>query len=180
MKSRIGYTLSLAAALGLAPGLLQQQAVAANSRIQPRLEKEIRHELVMLPYFSVFDNLAFKVDGDRVILLGQVTRPTLKKDAERAVEHVEGIDRVSNLIEVLPLSPMDDQIRRAEYRAIYGFGPLQRYSLNPVAPIRIIVKNGNVSLEGVVANQAEKNMAGIRANGVFGVFSVTNNLRVEG
>jgi len=145
-----------------------------------RLEREVRHELVMLPYYSVFDNLAFRVDDDgTVTLMGQVIRPTLKSDAENVVKRIEGVERVNNKIEVLPPSPEDDRIRIATYRAIYGDPALNRYVHQAVPPIHIIVKNGNVTLEGVVATEADKNIAGIRANSVPGVFSVTNNLRVE-
>jgi hyperosmotically inducible protein len=150
-----------------------------QGRTYDRLVKEVRHELVMLPYYDVFDNLSFKVEGARVTLMGQVTRPTLKSDAERVVKSIEGVESVTNNIEVLPLSPSDDQIRIAVYRAIYGQTALQRYGLRSVPPIHIIVRNGNVSLEGVVANEGDKNIAGIQANGVPGVFSVKNNLRVE-
>jgi hyperosmotically inducible protein len=147
--------------------------------MQRGLEREVRHELVMLPYFSVFDNLAFKVDGDRVTLMGQVTRPSLKSDAEAVVKRIEGVNTVANQIEVLPPSPNDDRIRWAAYRAIYGDPMLQRYSYGNQQPIHIIVKNGHLTLEGMVSTEAEKNVANIRANGVSGVFSVTNNLRVE-
>ena len=133
----------------------------------------------MLPYYNVFDNLAFRVDGSTVILMGQVTRPTLKSDAERVVKSIEGVDKVVNKIEVLPLSPNDERIRLAIYRAIYGHAGLQRYGLQAVPPIHIIVNNGNVTLEGVVATEADKNIANIQANGVPGVFSVKNNLKVE-
>ena len=132
----------------------------------------------MLPYFSVFDNLSYKVDGYNVILMGQVTRPTLKSDAENVVKRIEGVEHVDNQIEVLPLSPNDDRIRRALYRAIYGYPALQKYALGVQQPIRIIVKNGNATLEGVVDNETDKNIANIRARGVSGVFSVTNNLQV--
>lgn len=144
-----------------------------------RVEREVRHELAMLPYYSVFDNLAFRVDDGTVTLMGQVTRPTLKSDAENVVKHIEGVERVINKIEVLPPSPDDDAIRLATYRAIYGDPALNRYAHQAIPPIHIIVKNGNVTLEGVVATEADKNIAGIRANSVPGVFSVTNNLRVE-
>jgi hyperosmotically inducible periplasmic protein len=147
---------------------------------QDRLSREVRHELVMLPYYGVFDNLAYKVDGRTVTLLGQVTRPTLKSDAENVVKDIEGVEKVENHIQVLPLSSMDDGVRIAVYRAIYGQVGLDRYGLQAVPPIHIIVSNGKVELVGVVATEADKNMAGIRANGVSGVFSVTNNLRVEG
>lgn len=158
-------------------------AISADERTPPkgagRIIREVRHELVMLPYYGVFDNLAYKVEGYTVTLLGQVTRPTLKSDAENVVKKIEGVEKVKNEIEVLPLSPADDGIRRAEYRAIYGDTVLNRYALQAVPPIHIIVKNGNVTLEGVVSTETDKNVAGIRANGVSGVFSVTNNLRVE-
>jgi len=144
-----------------------------------RIVKEVRHELVMLPYYGVFDNLAFKVEGNTVALLGQVTRPTLKSDAGNVVKHIEGVERVDNQIQVLPLSPNDDRIRIATYRAIYGHAGLDRYALQAVPPIHIIVANGNVSLEGVVDSEGDKDLAGIRANTVSGVFKVTNNLKVE-
>lgn len=138
----------------------------------------VRHELVMLPYYSIFDNLAYRVDGDTVTLLGQVTRPTLKSDAEHVVRKLEGVAHINNQIEVLPPSPFDDRIRVATYRAIYGYGPLQRYQLGANPPIHIVVRNGNVTLEGVVASEMDRNLAGIRANQVFGVFSVKNDLQV--
>lgn len=142
-------------------------------------EKDVRHELVMLPWLSVFDNLEFQVHGDEVVLSGQVTRPTLKSDAERVVSGIEGVTKVVNNIEVLPVSPFDNQIRLATYRSIYGFGPLSRYNWGPVPPIHIIVKNGNVTLAGFVANETDRDMAALRANGVSGVFSVNNDLKVE-
>jgi hyperosmotically inducible protein len=146
---------------------------------QNQLAREVRHELVMLPYYGIFDNLEFRVDGGAVTLMGQVTRPTLKSDAENVVKRVEGVQRVINNIEVLPLSPNDDRIRMALYRAIYGQASLNRYALQAVPPIHIIVKNGNVTLVGVVANDSDKNLAGIQARGVPGVFSVNNELRIE-
>jgi hyperosmotically inducible protein len=132
----------------------------------------------MLPYFGVFDNIAYKVDGTTVTLLGQVVRPSLKSDAENVVKRIEGVDRVDDQIEVLPPSPMDDRIRVRLFRAIYQYSSLQKYELGVQKPIRIIVKNGHVTLEGVVDNDGDKNLAGIRANGVSGTFSVTNNLQV--
>jgi len=157
-------------------------AVSALGLAQPdqtKLTKEVRHELVMLPYYGVFDNLAYRVDGGKVTLLGQVTQPVLKSDAENVVKKIEGVERVDNEIEVLPLSPNDDQLRRAAYRQIYSKGPLQRYQLGAVPPIHIIVKNGNINLVGVVDNEADKNLAGIAANGVPGAFGVTNSLTVS-
>src|SRR5882724_8405148 len=126
-----------------------------------KLVKEVRHELVMLPYYNVFDNLSFKVEGSRVTLLGQVVRPTLKSDAENVVKNIEGVESVDNRIEVLPLSPNDDRIRIALYRAIYGQPALQRYSMQAVPPIHIIVQNGQATLEGVVASESDKNIANI-------------------
>ena len=155
---------------------LQRDQPSAKS--QERIVKEVRHELLMLPWFGVFDNIAFKVDGYNVTLLGQVTRPTLKSDAENAVKHIEGVEHVDNQIEVLPPSPMDDGLRMRLYRAIYGYPSLEKYALGVQKPIRIIVKNGHVTLEGVVDSDADKNVAGLRANGVPGIFSVTNNLQV--
>jgi hyperosmotically inducible protein len=142
------------------------------------LIQEVRHQLVLLPYYSVFDNLAFRVEGDTVTLEGQVVRPTLKSDAENVVKKIEGVSRMVNNIEVLPPSPMDDQIRRAVYRAIYGDPALSRYAESAVPSIHIIVKNGNVTLVGVVDNEADKNLAYLRASGVPNVFSVKNELVV--
>jgi hyperosmotically inducible periplasmic protein len=149
-----------------------------SAKSQERIVKEVRHELLMLPYFGVFDNIAFKVDGYNVTLRGQVVRPSLKSDAENVVKHIEGVEKVDNQIEVLPPSPMDDRIRQRLFRAIYQYSPLQKYELGVQKPIRIIVKNGHVTLEGVVDNDGDKNLAGIRANGVSGTFSVINNLQV--
>jgi len=145
-----------------------------------RIIKEVHHELVMLPFYGVFDNLAYKVSPDgTVTLLGQVSRPTLKSDAENVVKRIEGVERVDNQIKVLPVSPNDDRIRRAVYRAIYGNEVLSQYALRAVPPIHIIVENGNLTLEGVVARQMDKQIAEIQAKSVPGVFSVTNNLKVE-
>lgn len=150
------------------------------ARAEQNLVREVRHQLVLLPYYSVFDNLAFKVEGDHVILEGQVTRPTLKSDGEKVVKNIEGVASVTNNIEVLPPSPMDDQLRRALYRAIYGDPSLSKYAWSAVPSIHIIVKNGNVTLEGVVDSETDKNLAGLRANSVPNVFSVKNNLVVAG
>ena len=160
----------------LALGLYAQNP---NSRGQERLVKEVRHELVMLPNLNVFDNLSFRVDGGTVTLLGHVTRPTLKSDAENVVKRIEGVEKVNNQIEVLPLSPNDDRVRRDVYLALLRRAQMQKYFMQAVPPIRIIVKNGNVTLEGVVANKGDLDVAKIAANGVSGVFSVTNNLKAE-
>ena len=179
-------TVSLVA-LSLVPGALQATARAQepsknqrDAKSAQNLAREVRHQLVLLPYYSVFDNLAFRVDGDHVTLEGQVSRPTLKSDAENVVKSIEGVRSVTNNIEVLPTSPMDDQLRRALFQAIYSDPSLFRYAWSAVPSIHIIVKNGNVTLEGVVDNETDKNLAGIRANSVPNVFSVKNNLVVAG
>jgi hyperosmotically inducible periplasmic protein len=148
---------------------------------EAKLIQEVRHKLVTLPYFGVFDDIGFNVSGSTVTLQGQVTRPVLKDDAATTVKHVEGVTNVVNNIEVLPLSPNDDRIRRAVYQAIYGDPMLStRYGFQALPSIHIIVKNGNVRLEGVVANEMDRNVVNIRANAVSGVFHVENELRVEG
>ena len=152
---------------------------ASGMRGQEFINREVRHEFVMLPYYGVFDNLSYRVDGSTVTLFGQVTRTTLKSDAEQVVRNLEGIDRVVNEIEVLPLGGFDDQTRLAVYRAIYGSPGLDRYGQQAVPSIHLIVKSGNVTLEGVVANEGDKNLAGIRAQGVANVFAVENRLRLD-
>jgi hyperosmotically inducible protein len=145
------------------------------------LIKSVRHSLLMLPYFGVFDDLGFNVNGTTITLTGQVTKPTLKDDADRAVKKVSGVTNVVNNIEVLPLSPMDDQTRIATYRAIYGDPSLaSRYAYSAAPSIHIIVKNGNVRLEGVVANTMDKQIAETRAKTVPDVFNVQDDLQVEG
>lgn len=156
-----------------------QRSAEPSERAAQRVTKEVRHELLMLANLGVFDNLAYKVDGYNVTLLGTVTRPTLKSDAESAVKSIEGVEHVDNQIEVLPPSPMDDELRLKLFQAIYGYPSLQRYSLSVNKPIKIIVKSGHVTLEGVVDNEADKNVAALRANGVPGIFSVDNNLTVS-
>jgi|SRR5579862_4353940 hyperosmotically inducible protein len=175
------YILAAALVLPIAAVAADKDKSAYQNSDLAHINKEVRHELVMLPYYNIFDSLAFKVDpGGVVTLMGQVTNPTLKSDAGNVVKRVEGVTAVNNQIEVLPLSPMDNQIRRAVAAAIYRDPALaDRYGFQAMPAIHILVKNGNVVLAGVVANQADKNIAGIRANGVPGVFSVTNNLQVE-
>jgi hyperosmotically inducible protein len=145
------------------------------------LTKEIRKELVTLPFFGVFDWFEYKVEPDgTVYLAGQVTRPTLKKDAQRRVERVEGVDRVINQVEVLPLSPNDERLRRAVFRELFNFNsPLFRYGQQPVPPIHIIVNRGRLVLKGVVANKGDSDLANIKARGVPGLFEVRNELKVE-
>jgi hyperosmotically inducible periplasmic protein len=174
---KLRRSLATCVLLALISAAWARQA-APSPAATARITKEVRHELLMLPYFTVFDNIGYKVDGYNVTLVGQVTRPTLKSDSENVVKRIEGVEHVDNQIEVLPLSPNDDRIRRQLYRAIYGFPQLQKYALGVQQPIRIIVKNGNVTLEGVVDNEGDKNVANIRARGVPGTFAVTNNLQV--
>jgi hyperosmotically inducible protein len=179
----LSVVLGLAA---LAPSVVFGQKKDHNDAFVPgqgqesRIAQEVRHQLVMLPYYSIFDDLAFRVDNGTVTLLGAVTRPTLKSEAENVTKRVEGVTQVNNQIEVLPPSDMDDQIRRAEARAIYGDATLgTRYGNQALPPVHIIVKNGHVTLEGMVANQFDKNLINVRANGVPNVFSVDNNLIVS-
>jgi hyperosmotically inducible protein len=146
---------------------------------QAWLMNEVRHQLVLLPWYSVFDNLEYRVEGNKVTLMGQVVLPVTKENAGKAVKGIEGVQSVDNQIEVLPPSPLDDQIRRAEFRAIYTFPSFQHYSNMAVAPIHIIVNGGHVTLEGVVDNQTDKDAANIRADSVPNVFSVTNNLQIQ-
>jgi hyperosmotically inducible protein len=146
------------------------------------LSEEVRHQLVMLPYYSVFDWLQAEVKGNgSITLMGEVTRPTLKDDAVTRVRRIEGAGTVTDKIEVLPLSNMDDQLRIAVYRSVYSFNsPLFRYATQSLPPIHIIVKNGDVTLKGIVANQADSDLANLAANQVPGVFSVRNELQIEG
>jgi hyperosmotically inducible periplasmic protein len=160
------------------------QAQEADEALSPEAEdkliREVRHKLVMLPYYSVFDNLAYRVDGRTVTLEGQVVNPVVKPDAENSVKRIEGVEKVVNNIEVLPPSPIDDRIRRQVYRSIYSYGPLFKYGGMAVPPIHIIVKNSRVTLDGVVDSETDKNLVGMRANQVPLTFQVTNNLRVVG
>lgn len=178
MKKVLLCGLAAALTLGLALAATAEPSTD-NQGFQDRMNREVFHQLVMLPQLTIFDNLSYAVDGGTVTLTGQVRNAILKNEAASAVKRIEGVESVNNQIEILPASFNDDRIRRRVARAIFNFDPLFRYSLGAVPPIHIIVKNGNVTLEGLVSNQVDKNMAGIRANGVPGVFSVTNNLKVE-
>jgi hyperosmotically inducible protein len=155
------------------------QGATGPQRMQDRVTREVFHELVMLPQLTIFDNLQYKVDGSKVTLTGQVTNPVLKDSAEKVVKKIEGVESVNNQIEVLPTSSNDDRIRRQVARAIFNDERLFHYSMGSVPPIHIIVKNGHVTLEGVVNSQTDKDAATLRANGVPGVFSVDNHLQVE-
>jgi len=162
--------------------VLGQPLVARSQATNPRLIREIRHELRMLPYYGVYDWLEFEIQGDNtVVLRGQVVRPTTKSEAESRVKDVDGVSKVNNQIEVLPLSPSDDRLRLALYRAIYSFNsPLFRYATQSVPPIHLIVDRGHATLKGVVANKGDAQLAYIRARGVPGLFSVKNELIIEG
>jgi osmotically-inducible protein OsmY len=175
-KCFAGMILALITSVAATSGVAANPNNAANDANTVR---KIRKELVKLPFYGVFDNLAFKYEEGVVTLYGQVSRPTLKKDAAHVVERLAGVDQVVNKIEVLPLSNFDDRIRVAVYRAIYRQPGLDRLSIQAVPPIHIIVKNGNVTLEGVAPNKGDATRAFIAANGVPGVFSVKNNLRIE-
>jgi hyperosmotically inducible protein len=182
MRTLLKAALSIAAAIGglaaASPAGALNQAQRDHSKMEQNLVREVRHQLLLLPYYSVFDNLLFKVDRNRVTLMGQVVRPTLKSDAENVVKGLEGVSQVNNQIEVLPVSPMDDQLRRAVYRAVYGDTVLSKYGWSALPSIHLIVKNGHVALEGAVDSEGDKNLANIRASSVPNVFSVTNNLTV--
>ena len=175
----IEFALVVMALLGGSICFAQPQAARNNSKFEQTLNREVHHQLVTVPWFSVFDNLAYSINGSEVTLTGQVRNSAIKRDAENNVKSIEGVTAVHNNIQILPDSPMDDQIRMAEYRSIYGFPSLQRYAQGAIQPIHIVVNMGHVTLEGVVANQADRDAANIRANGVPGVFSVTNHLRLD-
>ena len=152
-------------------GAISDQGIA-------RMQKQVGHELNMLPYVNVFDYMTFSVDQNGTVTLnGEVTNPVLKSDAANVVKRIEGVERVENNIQVLPVSFFDNGLRVRLYRTIYS-GSLQRYSLGVNKPIRIIVENGHVTLMGVVDSQFDKTVAGIRAGEVPGVFSVENQLEV--
>lgn len=189
MKRFLSFLLAGAVSIGISGfGIAQEpgsnsgtaaQGATGPQRLQDRISREVHHELVMLPQLTIFDNLQYKVDGSKVTLMGQVRDAILKDSAEKTVKHIEGVDSVNNQIEILPASGNDDLIRREVARALFNDERLFRYSMGSVPPIHIIVKNGHVTLEGVVDSQGDKNEANIRANGVPGVFSVDNHLQVQ-
>jgi len=188
MRRFSGWVLAFAICIGLAvAGAAQEPAgnpsgaqnATGPQRSQDRISREVFHELITLPQLTIFDNLQYKVDGDKVTLMGQVRNAILKDSAEKSIKRIEGVDTVNNQIEVLPASGNDDRIRRQVARALFNDERLFRYSMGSVPPIHIIVKNGHVTLEGIVNSEADKNEANIKANGVPGVFSVQNNLQVQ-
>jgi hyperosmotically inducible protein len=168
--------ISLAAATSIA--IAAPTTSSSRGASDAQMENKVRKDLVTLPYYGVFDNLAYQVNGNTVTLYGQVVRPITRKDAERRVARIEGVDRVINNIEVLPVSGFDDSIRARTYRAVFRSGSLYRYAMGANPSIHIIVKGGHVTLEGVVSSQMDSQLAYMAANGVPGVFSVTNNLRL--
>jgi hyperosmotically inducible protein len=179
-KTTMGKSLLFLSLCLIPLGAAAQGTKQDLTREKSGLAEQVRKELILLPYYGIFDQLAFEInDLDTVVLTGQVTRPTLKSEADNAVRGIEAVGKVENQIEVLPNSPNDDRIRVATFRAIYSKPGLDRYGLLAVPSIHIIVKNGEVTLAGVVATEMDKNLAGMMANGVSGVFKVTNNLRVE-
>jgi hyperosmotically inducible protein len=174
----LGMVLAAAPATGFAQSK-EGPPQRGSANYERWLAEEVRHQLVLLPFLSVFDNLQYSINGSEVTIAGQVTNGTVKDDAERAVKGIEGVTKVNNKIQLLPVSPNDDQIRRAEFRAIYGEPSLEKYASGSLLPIHIIVMNGHVTLEGTVIAQSDKDLINVKANGVPNVFSVTNNLHVE-
>ncbi len=172
--------LNIAAMFAIAASMVGIATARQSNVDNYRFTERIRKELAKLPYYGVYDNLSFEVKGNDVILYGQVVRPSTRKDAERRVARIEGVDHVINRIEVLPASSSDDVIRRRVYQAVFRTGSLYRYGLGVNPSIHIIVNRGHVTLEGVVSGQMDSQLAYTAANQVPGVFSVTNNLRVEG
>ena len=179
--AEVGERLNLLDGSALEPIVKLKQAPEAAAKVSSKaaksLEERVRSELLRLPYYGVFDHLAFRVDGDQVTLSGDVSWPTVKADAERAAGSVQGVAAATSDIKVLPLSSNDNRIRLATYWAIYGNSTLARYRLNPNPPIRIIVENGHVTLKGVVSSDMDRTIAHMQANRVPGAFSVTNNLQ---
>jgi len=174
-KSEAGSVKAITEAIPVIPGVAE---IKGPNRGETRIAREVRHELLMLPYYSLFDDLRYRVNGSTVDLLGDVVTPSLKGDAEGAVKKIEGVEKVNNQINILPPSSSDDRIRQRTARSIFSFGGLSRYGWEAAPSIHIVVKNGRITLLGVVDSEADKNAAGIRANGVPGVFAVQNNLVV--
>ena len=180
---RVGLSLALAGWTAAFPALAQNVPAArkpgGGEKYAEALVREVRHQLTVLPYISVFDHIAFTLDRNNVTLTGQVVRHTLKTGAEAAVKSIEGVGTVANQIEELPASASDDELRRAVYRAIYEDPVLSRYAVDELPSIHIIVKNGSVTLEGEVESEADRNRALVRAGFVANVSSVRNNLHVR-
>ena len=182
MKNRKKYSISQLVISVFAMLLLAVMPAVAKAQgaTNPQLAKKVRHELVMLPYYGVFDNLAYSINGGTVTLYGQVVRASTRSDAAGRVKRLPGVTSVVNNIKVLPLSRIDDSIRARTYRSIAQMGGLYRYLQGGNPSLHIVVDRGHVTLEGVVSGSGDRNLAYMAANRVPGVFSVTNNLRVEG
>jgi len=177
---RFLFAIGLAGFMVLGMGASGARAATGTNPSASSIPNQVQHNLAMLPWYGVFDNVEFQVNGTEVTLSGQVISEhgTTKDDAGNSVKSISGVTKVVNNIEVLPPSPFDNQIRRAEYRTVFSHADLGRYTMGAIPQVHIIVKNGHVSLEGVVMNEMDKNIAGIVANTVPGVFSVENNLRI--
>jgi hyperosmotically inducible periplasmic protein len=184
MKMRTFKTHLLTIFATLAIGLaVPAVALAKNPPRSPQssaqITRQVRHELVTLPYYGVFDNLSYQVSGSTVTLYGQVTHPSTRSEAAARVSRINGVTRVVNNIQVLPLSSFDDSIRRQVYRSVFSTSGLYRYAMGANPSIHIIVNGGRVTLEGVVSSNMDRQLAYMAASRVPGVFSVTNNLRLE-
>ncbi len=182
MKTIKNRIVALAAMLAIAAtaAVAAPQTVGENDiNGQPQIAEQVRHKLLMLPYYGIFDNLAYQVEGSRVTLYGQVVKPITRKDAEQSVARIKGVEQVINKIEVLPFSSFDDAIRARTVREMWRMAGLYRYTRGVNPSLHIIVRGGHVTLEGVVATKTDKQLAYLAASRVPGVFSVTNNLRAE-
>jgi len=173
---KVGISVKLIAITALSVSAFGQPNTGQPAASAASLSEKVRHELVMMPYYGIFDNMSFRVDGEKVTLLGEVNRPTLKSEAERRVKSITGVEIVDNQIRVLPLSPYDDRLRLATVRTIFGNPVLSRYSWGARPPIHFIVENGTLTLKGEVASEGDRNLAGILANGIPGAFEVRNEL----
>ena len=180
MKSLRNLLITAIAIIGFTFGNAQAQSSVVAGKTSARgIERQVYKQIIKLPYYGVFDNIAYRVDGDTVTLYGKVLRPTTRKSAERVVERIAGVEEVVNNIEVLPLSNFDDSIRLRTLRTLQNGGSLYRYFLGASPSVKIIVDRGNVSLEGYVATRGDYNLMNILTRGVPGAFSVKNNLIVE-
>ena len=166
-------------ALGLMGSAFASSFPNDNGLLEQRLNGQVHHALAMIPQYSIFDDLSYRVEGNTVTLSGAVRNAVVSDEAQASVKHIEGVERVVNNIEILPASFNDDRIRGQVARAVFSDPRMSSYAIQPVPPIHIIVKNGHVDLVGVVRTKTDADSAFIRANGVPGVFSVNNNLRVE-
>jgi hyperosmotically inducible periplasmic protein len=175
----LAVVIAGAGLLGVSSASYAQDKSHRGSRTNVDLQQEVYHQLKLLPVLSVFDNLQFQIHGDSVTLMGQVTQPYIKDDAEKAVKGIEGVSSVTDNIEVLPNSPDDAQIRRAEFHAIYGDPNLELYATSTEQAIHIIVKGGHVTLLGFVDNAMDKQIIQTRALSVPTVFGVDNQLQIQ-